>query len=46
MQTHARVLPAARQELLDTSEPFVALFAAGDCPGDQRATFQQLRGEN
>jgi len=46
MQHHARFLPAARQELLETSEPFVALFRAGDCPTEQRDAFQQLRGAN
>jgi hypothetical protein len=46
MQHHARRNPAARQELVQASEPFTNLFEAGDCPAEQRAAFQQLRGAN
>lgn len=46
MQQQAKLNPAAREELLRESEPFVALFSASDCPAELRETFQQLRGAN
>jgi hypothetical protein len=46
MQTLARLEPAARERLRAESEPFIALFAAADCPPDQRQLFEQLRSAN
>lgn len=46
MQFHVRRSPEARDELVQTSDAFVHLFANGDCPPEQRQTFEQLRGAN
>ncbi|MBX3461711.1 MAG: hypothetical protein KF830_00955 [Planctomycetes bacterium] len=46
MQHQSRLEAGAQQVVVQESEPFVALFAAADCPSEQREMFHQLRNRN